>query len=103
MIERRAIERSLRLAVTKQEISGAAQRLGIARPFGVLDDTEIGVSAGLTDIEIGLRLRYEIAREFAPYVGVEWAGKVGETARFARAAGDQPSGVSYVAGIRFWF
>jgi copper resistance protein B len=64
---------------------------------------EIGVGAGLTDIEFGLRLRYEIAREFAPYVGVEWAGKVGETARFARAAGDDPSGVSYVAGIRFWF
>jgi copper resistance protein B len=64
---------------------------------------EIGVGAGLTDIEFGVRLRYEIAREFAPYVGVEWAGKVGETARFARAAGDDPSGVSYVAGIRFWF
>jgi copper resistance protein B len=64
---------------------------------------EIGVGAGLTDIELGLRLRYEIAREFAPYVGIEWAGKVGETARLARAAGEQPSGVSYVAGIRFWF
>ena len=64
---------------------------------------EIGVGAGLTDIEIGLRLRYEIAREFAPYLGIEWAGKAGETARFARAAGDEPSGVSYVAGIRFWF
>ncbi len=64
---------------------------------------EIGVGAGLTDIELGLRLRYEIEREFAPYVGVEWATKVGETARFARAAGDRPSAVSYVAGIRFWF
>ncbi len=64
---------------------------------------EIGVGAGLTDIELGLRLRYEIAREFAPYVGIEWAGKVGETARFARVAGEQPSNVSYVAGIRFWF
>ena len=64
---------------------------------------EIGVGAGLTDIEFGLRLRYEIAREFPPYVGLEWAGKLGETARFARVVGDQPSGVSYVAGIRFWF
>jgi uncharacterized protein involved in copper resistance len=63
----------------------------------------VGVSAGLTDIEIGLRLRYEIEREFAPYVGVECANKVGETARLATAAGDRPSGVSYVAGIRFWF
>lgn len=64
---------------------------------------EIGVGAGLTDIELGLRLRYEIAREFAPYIGVEWAGKVGETARFARDAGDRTSATSFVAGIRFWF
>lgn len=64
---------------------------------------EIGVGAGLTDIEIGLRLRYEIVREFAPYIGVEWAGKIGETARFARAAGDRTDATSFVAGIRFWF
>lgn len=64
---------------------------------------EIGVGAGLTDIELGLRLRYEIAREFAPYIGVEWVGKIGQTARFARDAGERASGVNYVAGIRFWF
>lgn len=63
----------------------------------------IGIGAGLTDIELGLRLRYELRREFAPYIGVEWAGKLGETARLARAAGDRPSGVGYTAGIRFWF
>ncbi|WP_310497344.1 copper resistance protein B [Sandarakinorhabdus sp.] len=64
---------------------------------------EIGIGAGLTAIELGLRLRYEITREFAPYFGVEWAGKTGETARLARAAGERASGVSAVAGIRFWF
>jgi copper resistance protein B len=64
---------------------------------------EIGVGAGLTDVELGLRLRYEFAREFAPYVGVEWAGKIGETARLARDAGDRNSGTSFVVGIRFWF
>ena len=64
---------------------------------------EIGVGAGLSSIEVGLRLRYEIAREFAPYIGVEWAGTTGETARFARVADERTSGVSYVAGIRFWF
>ncbi|GGE12829.1 copper resistance protein B [Polymorphobacter glacialis] len=83
------------------------QRL-ILQPRGEInlaaqDIAEIGVGAGLSDIEVGLRLRYELAREFAPYVGVEWAGKIGETARLARAAGDQPSAVNYVAGIRFWF
>ena len=63
----------------------------------------IGVGTGLTNIEAGLRLRYEIEREFAPYIGIEWAALVGETARLARAAGDRPGGISYVAGIRFWF
>ena len=83
------------------------QRL-ILQPRGELDRSaqsipEIGVGAGLTDIDLGLRLRYEIAREFAPYVGVEWAAKIGETARYARDARERTSGVSYVASIRFWF
>ena len=83
------------------------QRL-ILQPRGEInlaaqDIPAIGVGSGLSDIELGLRLRYEIAREFAPYVGLEWTGKVGETARLARATGDRTSGISYVAGIRFWF
>jgi copper resistance protein B len=83
------------------------QRL-IVQPRAEIDASaqsipEIGVGAGLTDIEIGLRLRYEIAREFAPYIGVEWSAKLGKTAQFARDAGERASGVNYVAGIRFWF
>lgn len=67
------------------------------------DVPEIGVGSGLSDIELGLRLRYEIAREFAPYVGVNWERKVGDTARFARAAGERASATSLVMGVRFWF
>lgn len=44
-IERQAIERSLRLAAAKQEITGAAERLGVARPFAAFDETGLGVSA----------------------------------------------------------
>ncbi|RYE03135.1 MAG: copper resistance protein CopB [Sphingomonadales bacterium] len=62
-----------------------------------------GLGSGLTDAELGLRLRYEIAREFAPYVGVSWERKFGDTARFSRAAGDGTGGFSFVAGIRAWF
>ncbi|MFD1788304.1 copper resistance protein B [Sphingomonas floccifaciens] len=62
-----------------------------------------GVGSGLTDAEAGLRLRYEIRREFAPYVGVSWERKFGDTARFARAAGSGTGGFSVVAGIRSWF
>ncbi|HET6525480.1 MULTISPECIES: copper resistance protein B [unclassified Sphingopyxis] len=71
--------------------------------FALQDVPETGVGSGLSDFELGLRLRYEVVKEFAPYVGVEWAGKVGDTARFARAAGEDASGVSFVMGVRAWF
>jgi copper resistance protein B len=71
--------------------------------FALQDVPEIGVGSGLSDMELGLRLRYEVVKEFAPYVGVEWARKVGDTARFARAAGDDADSVSFVMGVRTWF
>lgn len=71
--------------------------------FQVQDVPESGIGSGLSDMELGLRLRYENVREFAPYVGVEWTGKVGDTARFARAAGEGASGVSFIMGVRAWF
>lgn len=71
--------------------------------FSVQDVPEIGVGSGLSEFELGARLRYEIRKEFAPYVGVEWAKKTGGTARFARLAGDDPDVVNLVAGIRVWF
>ena len=64
---------------------------------------ESGIGAGLSDVELGLRLRYEVIREFAPYVGVEWSRKLGDTARFARAVGEDASKFSLVAGVRVWF
>lgn len=61
------------------------------------------IGAGLSTAELGLRLRYEIKRQFAPYVGVSWARKVGQTGRFARGDGEDPTSAGLVAGIRFWF
>lgn len=63
----------------------------------------IGVGSGLTDLEAGLRLRYEIKQELAPYLGIVWHKQTGATARFSRVAGEDPETVSVVAGIRFWF
>lgn len=63
----------------------------------------LGLGSGISDVEAGLRLRYEIKREFAPYVGVSWHRKLGETADFARTAGEKVDSLSFVAGIRFWF
>ncbi|ATW05788.1 copper resistance protein B [Sphingorhabdus sp. YGSMI21] len=67
------------------------------------DVPELGIGAGLDTAEMGIRLRYEFAREFAPYIGVEQEWKVGQSARYARAAGEDPSVTNYVIGMRFWF
>jgi len=61
------------------------------------------VGSGLSNIDLGLRLRYEVTREFAPYIGVNWANKFGGTADYARAAGEKTNDVQLVAGIRAWF
>ncbi|HEX4481886.1 MAG TPA: copper resistance protein B [Rudaea sp.] len=61
------------------------------------------VGSGLSDAQIGLRLRYEIRREFAPYAGVVWTRRFGDAARFARDDGHDPHDTQLVIGVRFWF
>jgi len=61
------------------------------------------IGGGLSDIDTGLRLRYEFSRKFAPYVGVAYEGKFGQTASLARRAGGGTGGVRFVAGVRMWF
>jgi len=67
------------------------------------DEPDARAGAGLSSVEAGLRLRYEIAREFAPYVGITWERRYGATARLARADGERSGGVSLALGIRGWF
>lgn len=67
------------------------------------DDAATGIGSGLSKLELGLRLRYEIRREFAPYVGVEWSAKFGDTADIARDADESVRDTRFVAGLRFWF
>jgi copper resistance protein B len=69
--------------------------------FQDIPDRAIG--AGLYKIEPGLRLRYEIIPEFAPYIGVEYEAKLGETADLARAGGEDPTGFKFLIGFRAWF
>ena len=71
--------------------------------FAAQDVPENGIGSGLSDVELGLRLRFELRRELAPYIGVSWDRKVGDTARFARAQGEDTGGFSFVAGLRMWF
>lgn len=62
-----------------------------------------GVGSGINDIETGLRLRYEIRREFAPYLGINWKRLLGQTAELARRDGEEVEKLSIVAGVRLWF
>jgi copper resistance protein B len=55
-------------------------------------DDERGVRSGLNEVELGLRLRYEIRREFAPYIGINWTRRIGEA-----------SDTALVLGLRAWY
>ncbi len=67
------------------------------------DDEDVGVGSGLSTAAAGLRLRYEITREFAPYIGISWNRALGKTADITRSGGEETNQFSWVAGIRFWF
>lgn len=67
------------------------------------DIRETDTGSGFTHLEFGLRLRYEIRREFAPYIGVAYERSLGRTADFARAAGEDVESTSFVVGLRAWF
>lgn len=83
------------------------QRL-ILQPRGELnlsaqDIPVLRTGAGLTEAELGFRLRYELKKEFASYVGVAWTWLSGKTADFARTDGRDTRSRSIVAGVRAWF
>lgn len=68
----------------------------------VQSDRPFGIGSGLNDIELGLRLRYEIHRKFAPYIGISWRQRYGETSRLFEAAGNGASLTTFVTGVRLW-
>jgi len=67
------------------------------------DDTKRNLAAGLNDVEFGVRLRYDIKRQFSPYVGVTWRRVLGGTAGLVRRSGEDISTTSLVLGLRAWF
>lgn len=64
---------------------------------------EWGVGSGFNDVQLGFRLRYEIVREFAPYLGISWNRQLGQTADFVRDEGGDPGTFGLVGGVRMWF
>ncbi|HEX7819449.1 MAG TPA: copper resistance protein B [Sphingobium sp.] len=93
------VEGSYDQRITQRLIAQPAAEVNIAAQ----DVPELGIGAGVESVELGLRLRYEVAREFAPYVGVHWEKKLGRTADYARDADEATDSVRFVTGIRFWF
>jgi len=67
------------------------------------NDPANNTGTGLSDMEAGLRLRYEFTRQFAPYIGVHYEKKYGNAADFARINGEEVSFTSWVIGVRAWF
>lgn len=67
------------------------------------EDSELGRGAGLSDAELGLRLRYEFYREFAAYIGVQWEALFGKSVDYAKAANQDPKQVQALAGVRLRF
>lgn len=83
------------------------QRL-IAQPelevnFYNKDDIARRIGSGLSDLDTGLRLRYEFSRKVAPYVGFAYTGKFGNTASYARKAGEAVSDPRFIFGLRVWY
>lgn len=71
--------------------------------FYAQNDPQRGVGSGLSESELGLRLRYEIRREFAPYVGLSWNRTYGQTAQYARDDDEDVHQLRWVVGVRLWF
>lgn len=71
--------------------------------IAVQEAKRFGVGKGFNDIELGLRLRYEIRRQFAPYIGVNWTRLFGDTADLARREGSKVDNVAFIAGVRMWW
>jgi len=75
----------------------------IATSAAVQEVEKWGVGSGFNHIQLGFRLRYEIKREFAPYIGISWNRQLGQTADFVRLEGGETSSLGLVGGVRMWF
>lgn len=96
---------SARLSYTKDFL--LTQRLVLQGRFqtnlAIQQVEEFTTGSGLNNLEFGARLRYEIRREFAPYIGLSFDRSFGETATLVRQQGGDPSQIRFVVGVRMWY
>jgi len=93
------IESEYDLRITQRLIVQPRLELNVAGA----DIPELGIGSGINSTELGVRLRYQFKREFAPYIGVSWEKLYGDTADLSRLGGEPTSVTSVVLGIRAWF
>jgi copper resistance protein B len=93
------IEGSYDLLITNRLI----EQPQIEMNFYSKNDPSRGVGSGLSEIDTGLRIRYEISRKFAPYIGFAYTGTFGQTATFTREEGGNPNDPRFIFGVRLWY
>lgn len=93
------IEAEYNLRLTQRTVLQPRAELG----FSAQDVRKRDLGSGMTDAILDLRLRYEIRREFAPYVGVRYGILVGETGDIAERNGQDDDAVSLLMGVRWAF
>lgn len=87
------------LVVGRKTVIQPRAELGVA----FQDIPELELYSGVHEIAVGVRVRYEFTRKFAPYVGLSYTTALGQTANHIESAGDRKAETSFVAGLRFWF
>lgn len=71
--------------------------------FSFSEIEELGIGTGINNIKVGLRLRYEIKREFTPYIGVSYTSLLGQTKDLAQSEGEKTEYTDIFIGLRMWF
>jgi copper resistance protein B len=94
-----AIEAEYDIRITQRLVLQPRTEIG----FAFQDIAERSLGAGMTDVKLDLRLRYEIKREFAPYLGIRSTFLLGETENIAEARGEDADQFFFMAGLRFAF
>lgn len=93
------IEGEYNLRITQRLVLQPRIELGLSAQ----DVPERNLGAGLTDANLDLRLRYELEREFAPYIGLRYRLLAGETGNRAEAAGLDDDAFFVFGGLRLAF
>ena len=94
-----ALEAEYNVYITQRLILQPRTEIGVAAQD--ISSRELG--AGITDINLDLRLRYEIKREFAPYIGIRYQSLVGETMDIADSMGNETEQLYFLTGLRLAF